>query len=80
MTLPTGETPIVVMTHETPDSVPFEKQSTRDKIKGVVAEVKGAIKEQAGSILQNARMEQEGNREKLSGRGQHKSIGQSITQ
>jgi uncharacterized protein YjbJ (UPF0337 family) len=48
------------------------KQSTRDKGKGKIHEVKGKIKEKVGRATKNPRLVNEGANEKIGGRVQRK--------
>ena len=48
------------------------KDSTKDKIKGTVHEVKGAVKEKVGRATNNPNLEDEGTSEKLGGKVQKK--------
>lgn len=47
------------------------KNSTEDKIKGSLHEVKGAIKEKVGKVTDNCCLEAKGKAEKLIGKAQH---------
>ena len=42
----------------------------KDQVKGRVDQVKGKIKEEAGDLVDNKRMEDEGRADKLGGQGQ----------
>jgi uncharacterized protein YjbJ (UPF0337 family) len=51
------------------------KSSTKDQIKGKVAEIKGAVKEQVGKATNNPTLVARGQNEKLAGKVQ-KKVGQ----
>jgi len=51
------------------------KQSTKDKLKGKLHEVKGSVKQKTGQITGNPRLQSEGANEKVAGKIQSK-IGQ----
>ena len=51
------------------------KSSLKDQVKGAYHETKGTAKEIAGKIIDNPRLESEGNAEKIAGKVQEK-IGQ----
>ena len=44
------------------------KSSTKDQVKGKFHEVKGAIKEATGKIIDNPKLDDEGNGEKVAGK------------
>jgi uncharacterized protein YjbJ (UPF0337 family) len=51
------------------------KQSTKDKAKGTLHEVKGSVKEKVGRAANNPRLAAEGQVEKIGGKAQNK-VGQ----
>jgi uncharacterized protein YjbJ (UPF0337 family) len=50
------------------------KESTKDKVKGAVHELKGGVKEKVGRATDNPALEEEGQDEKLGGKIQ-KAVG-----